>query len=396
MTVLIEKHPIRDWLIKVRRDLHKHPELGHEETRTTGKVKAILMELGIEIREMNGLETGAVGLLGSGNGPVIGLRADMDALPITQLNDVPYKSTVPGVMHACGHDCHTAIMLGVAKSLVETGLAKKLKGRVKFIFQPAEEKMTGARAMIDAGVLEKPSMDRIIAGHMFIDLPVGQVGFFKRVSHASADTFHLTIHGKSIHGARPHMGIDPIIAGSQFLNSIQTIISRNTDPADQAVISVGSFNAGTAPNIIPDSATLSGTVRTFDENVRKRIVERLSDITLGLEKSMGVKVDFRYIDGVPVAPVDDIVTTDVKRAAESVLGADNVHYLDTKMGAEDFSFFSRTIPATFMRVGCGNPDKGIVHLPHSSRFDVDEDALVVGVDVLVETVKRFLVDGTSG
>jgi len=379
-----ERHPLYSWLSETRRDFHMHPELGHKEFRTTEKIKEILIGLGIELQPLPGLKTGAVGIaFGKPGGKVIGLRADIDALPMEEKNDVPYRSVYEGVMHSCGHDCHATIVLGVAKNLVEKGILKELKGTVKFIFQPAEETVSGALEVIHAGGLENPTVDRILAGHMNTDLPVGQVGLFKDVSHAAADTFRLIIQGKGVHGAYPHEGIDPILAGSHFVTAVQSIVSRNVGPIDSAVVTVGQFQAGTAPNIIPDQVLLTGTVRTFKPEVRDRIIGRLTEIASGLEKSFGVRSDYRFREGVPVCTND---------AAAEVLGRENVHYMIPQMGGEDFGLFTQKTPGTFMRIGVKNPEKGIVHKGHSPHFDVDEASLVAGVEVFTEAIRAYLAD----
>ena len=284
-----EEHPMYDWLSEVRRDFHKHPELGHHEFRTTERIKEILSDIGVEIQEFPDLKTGAVGLISCRPGErTIALRADIDALPMAELNDVPYKSVNEGVMHSCGHDCHATIMLGVAKKIMESDLTKQLRGKIKFLFQPAEETINGAELMIDVGALKNPDVDRIIGGHMNTDLQTGQVGFYKKVSHASADSFYMTIQGKGVHGAFPHKGSDPIIAGAHFVTAMQSIVSRNLDPTESAVVTVGQFQAGTAPNIIPDQAVLSGPVRTFDDEIRDMIIHRMGEIVESIEKGFQV------------------------------------------------------------------------------------------------------------
>jgi amidohydrolase len=387
----LENHPLVHWLSEVRRDFHMHPELGLKEFRTTSRIKEILDGLGVKIQELPGVEAGVLGVIeGQPGDKTLALRADIDALPMTELNDVPYKSTLDGVMHSCGHDGHATVMLGVAKKVMESGLVNQIKGTLKFIFQPAEEILAGARLMIDAGVLEKPHVDRIMACHMFSDLPVGQVGLFKGVSHASADTFRLTIQGKGVHGAYPHAGVDPIVAGASFVNSVQTIVSRNIEPVNAAVVTVGQFHAGTATNIIPDSALLSGTVRTFKKEDRDTIVRRLEMIAKSLEQSHEVTVDFQFIDGVPPSLTDRDVSEDLRKAAAKVLGEENVHWLEPKMGGEDFALFSQLVPATFMRLGCQNEERGIIHKGHSPYFDMDEAALAVGVEVFTEAARSYL------
>ncbi len=377
------------WLIDVRRDFHMHPEVSHEEKRTTDKIIEILKGLDIEVQTFEKM-SGAVGLIrGSGGVPTIALRADIDALPIQELNNIPYKSINDGVMHACGHDAHTAIMLGVAKKIVESGFGSKMKGNVKFLFQPAEERVFGAKAMIAEGVLENPKVDRVIAGHMGSDLPAGQVGIFQGQSHASADRFSLLIKGKGAHGGRPNEGIDPIVAGSYFVTHIQTVIGRNISPTDTAVLTVGKFVAGDVSNVIPESAQLEGTIRALSIDTRAFVIRRLKEIVSGMEQTFGVACDFEIHEGVSACTNDKDVATFLYKTAASVLGSENVQYLPPSTGAEDFAYFSIERPSAIIRIGCGNQKKDIVYPLHSPRFDIDESVLEVGVEVFSEAVKRY-------
>ncbi len=386
-----EQHPLYSWLVETRRDFHRHPELGWKEFRTTARIKEILTGLGARFQDLAGLETGAVAVFEGRPGPkTLALRADIDALPMDELNDVPYKSTLPGVMHSCGHDCHATVMLGVAKHVVESGLLSKITGRIKFLFQPAEEVVDGARRMIDAGVLENPKVDRILALHMNTDLSVGQVGLYKGVSHAHADAFEMVIQGKGVHGAHPHDGIDPIVAGAHFVTALQSIVGRNVDPLDAAVISVGQFTAGTAPNIIPDQALLRGTVRTFKFEVRALVRERMQEMAESLQKSFRVAVDYRFIPGVPSTINDEAVAAELYAAPASVRRAENVSYLNPKMGWEDFGLFTQIVPGAFMRLGCANKARGITAKGHSPHFDVDETSLPIGVEVMTEAIRAYL------
>jgi amidohydrolase len=386
-----EQHPLSGWLSDVRRDFHRHPEIALKEFRTTARIKEILTGLGARFQDLPGLETGAAASFeGRPDGRTLALRADIDALPMAELNDVPYKSVHEGAAHTCGHDCHTAIMLGVAKQVVETGMLRQLTGCLKFIFQPAEEIVVGARRMIEGGVLENPKVDRILALHMNNDLPAGQVGLYRGVSHAHTDSFRLTIRGKGIHGAYPHNGIDPIVAGAHFVSAVQTIVGRNVDPLDSAVVSIGQFQAGTAPNIIPDQAQLAGTVRTFKTEVRDLVMRRLQDLAESLRPSFQVEVDYRFIPGVPSTINDEAVAADLHAAAVKVLGAENVTYLTPKMGGEDFGLFTQRVPGAFMRLGSANEARGITYKGHSPYWDVDERALPIGVEIMLEAIRAYL------
>jgi amidohydrolase len=368
-----------------------HPELGLKEFRTAARIREVLTGLGATFQELPGVETGVAAVLeGQPGGRTLALRADIDALPMTELNEVPYKSTIPGAMHSCGHDCHATVMLGVAKQVVESGLLRTLRGRLKFIFQPAEEIVAGARLMVEAGVLEHPKVDRILALHMNTDLSMGQVGLYKGVSHAHTDSFRLVIQGKGVHGAHPHDGIDPIVAGAHFVSAVQSIVGRNLDPRDAGVITVGQFTAGTAPNIIPDQALLRGTVRTFKTEVREIIMRRLQELAASLGPAFGVAVDYRFIPGVPSTINDEAVAADLYQAAVRVLGAEQVSYLAPKMGGEDFGLFTQLVPGAFMRLGCANAARGITHKGHSPHFDVEERSLPIGVEVMTEAIRAYL------
>jgi amidohydrolase len=386
-----EEHPLYPSLVETRRDFHMHPELGLKEFRTAAKIREVLTGLGATFQELPGVETGVAAVFeGQPGGKTLALRADIDALPMTELNDVPYKSVVEGVMHSCGHDCHATVMLGVARQVVESGLLKTIRGRLKFIFQPAEEIVAGARLMVNAGVLERPKVDRILALHMNTDLSVGQVGLYTGVSHAHTDSFRLVIQGKGVHGAHPHDGIDPIVAGAHFVSALQSIVGRNLDPRDAGVVTVGQFQAGTAPNIIPDQALLRGTVRTFKTEVREIIMRRMQDLAASLQPAFRVTVDYQFIPGVPSTINDEAVAADLYQAAVAVLGADNVTYLAPKMGGEDFGLFTQLVPGAFMRLGCANAARGITHKGHSPHFDVDERALPIGVEIMTEAIRRYL------
>jgi amidohydrolase len=386
-----EQHPLYAWLVETRRDFHRHPEVGHREFRTTAKIKEILTGLGARLQELPGLMTGAVGILeGLPGDKTLALRADIDALPMTELNDVPYKSAHDGVMHSCGHDCHATVMLGVAKQVVESGVLRTLQGRLKFIFQPAEETAGGAEGMIAAGALDSPRVDRILALHVNNDLLAGQVGLYRGISHAHADTFELVIQGKGVHGAFPNDGIDPIVAGAHFVSALQSIVGRNVDPREAAVITVGQFSAGTAPNIIPDQARLTGTVRSFKTEVRDHVIQRMQEMAESLRVSFRVEVDYRFIPGVPSVQNDAAVAADLYQAAVSVLGPEQVSYLQPKMGGEDFGLYTQQVPGAFMRLGTANPLRGLVHKGHSPRFDVDERALPIGVEVMTQAIRVYL------
>lgn len=374
------------WLVDIRRRLHMYPEISQQEKETTNTIVAVLNDLGVEAKPMADM-TGAVGLIrGTTEGLTIGLRADIDALPIEELNDVPYRSSNPGVMHACGHDANATIMLGVARRLVDAGLPGKMKDNVKFIFQPAEERGAGAKAMIAREVLENPRVDRIFAGHMAPTMPVGKVGVFRGIGYASADRFTLTITGKGGHSAYPEEGCDPVVAGAHFVTGVQSIVARNVKPTDAAVITVGVFKAGDTSNVIPETARLEGSIRTLNTEARKLVIARLKSMAASLEQMFGVDSHFELYEGVPVLTNDIDAADALYAASEKVLGPENVSYLPPIMGSEDFSYFTLERPGAIMRLGCTNEAKNLTRPLHSPYFDIDEKVLDIGSEIFFEAV----------
>ncbi|RPH49263.1 MAG: amidohydrolase [Desulfobacteraceae bacterium] len=381
---------MHEWLREIRRDLHAHPELGFREFRTTERIIEILSKLGWDAQPAPGT-TGAIGLLqGSGSGPVIGLRADIDALPVSEQNDVPYRSQHQGVMHACGHDANTAIMLGVAKKITDTDLLKRTGGSVKLIFQPAEEGGAGAKTLIEGGVLENPRVDVIFAGHMSPDLQVGRAGVFKELGYASSDSFVLDIRGRGGHGARAEECIDPIVAGAHFVTQIQTIVSRNISPTMPAVLTIGCFTAGSAANIIPETAQLQGSIRALSTEVRGIVIRRLEELTKALEESFGVACRLVVQTGIPILTNNPSSAALLLLAARTVVGEHNASYLPPIMASDDFAYFTQARPGAIVRLGCSNPEKGFIHKLHNPRFDIDEDVLSFGVDIFFEAITSIL------
>lgn len=357
-----------------RRHLHAHPELSFHEYETSAFVAKKLDELGIEYKKM--ANTGLVALI-KGSKPsnaVVALRADMDALPIVEANDVPYKSTNPGVMHACGHDVHTSSLLGTAKILSE--LKDEFGGTVKLIFQPAEEKLPGgANLMIQEGVLVNPKPDAVLGQHVMPLIEAGKVGFRSGKYMASTDEIYVTVHGKGGHGAQPQQNIDPVVITSHIIIALQQIISRVADPKTPSVLSFGKVIANGATNVIPNEVYLEGTFRTMDEEWRAKAHEKMKKMAEGIAEAMGGSCDFNIVNGYPFLVNEEKLTANSRASAEEYLGKENVMDLDLWMAAEDFAYFSQATDACFYRLGTGNISRGITSSVHTPTFDVDEDSL---------------------
>ena len=382
---------LKDKVIHVRRDIHRHPELSHYEEHTKYLVKGILEIEGYVIKEFethNGLVADLVVDKGK---PFVAIRADMDALPITEQTQKPYASEVPGVMHACGHDAHTAIAVGCAIAFAQA--KEKPKWNIRFIFQPSEEVNDGgAEEMIRDGALD--NVKAIFGLHVYPYLMTGQIGYKYGVMMASADTFEIEIFGKSAHGARPHEGVDAILVAGMCINSLNHIISRRIDPLHPAVISLGTIEGGTAPNVICDHVKLTGTVRTINEKVRSKIPKMMEDSVYGICHSMGATYKFHYNYGNPELINDDKMVDIVVEEAKKIIGETNVIDLkDPVMGGEDFSRYLQIVPGAFFRLGICNPKKGTCVAQHNPKFDVDEDALPIGMKILaasaLEAIERL-------
>ncbi|HEU4455888.1 MAG TPA: amidohydrolase [Longimicrobium sp.] len=381
-----------DLLIQTRRDLHRHPELGYQEHRTAGIVAGRLRAAGYHV-ETGIAETGVVGTLrgGAGEGPTLLLRADMDALPIREETAHDFVSTHEGVMHACGHDAHVAVGLAVAERLAAA--RERWGGTVKYVFQPAEEGGQGARRMIEQGVLEE--VDFALGLHVWMGLPSGVVGVVPGPFMASSGEFALTIRGRGGHGAMPHQTIDAVLVGSHVVVALQSIVSRNTSPLDAAVVSVGVFQAGSAQNVIADTATLVGTVRAFDVDACEELPRRIERVAAGVCEALGATYDFHYHQDTPPTINDAGVAETVRQAAEEIVGAERVRTdPDVRtMAAEDFGEFLLKVPGCYFFVGAENEAKGAVHPHHNPRFDICEDSLPVSVDVLERAALKVLGGG---
>lgn len=375
-----------------RRWLHENPELGFQEHKTSEFVRQRLESLGVDDIRTGIAHTGVTGLIRgtvSGPGRTVLLRADMDALPLTEENDVEYRSQTDGVMHACGHDAHTAMLLGAARLLMER--RDQFSGNVKLLFQPSEEANEGGAApMIAARVLEEPYVDAVFGQHMASDKPSGTVWVTEGPLQAAADTFLIRIQGKGGHGANPHTAVDPVMIGMQIGGALQTIVSRNTDPMAPVVVSVCTFHSGTASNIIPDTAELSGTVRTFTPEDRDMAQERLTEIAEEMAAAFGARADVTYSCGYPPTVNDPEMAELVWNAAVSVLGDERVRKAAPIMPAEDFSYFLLERPGTYYMTGSGNAGKETDWPHHHPKFDVDEESFPLGVAVLVQTALDFL------
>ena len=371
-------------LIGIRRHLHQYPELSNEEFETTKYISELLEQAGITLIDY-GLKTGVVAeLRGEQDGPIVALRADIDALPIQEETGLPYASLSPGKMHACGHDFHTAALVGAAYLLNQQ--KDRLKGTVRFLFQPAEEKAVGARQMINSGVLE--GVQAIFGMHNKPDLPVGTIGITGGPLMAAADGFVIEVSGAGSHAAVPEAGIDPIVTASHIVTALQTIVSRNVSALHSAVISVTKIHSGTSWNIIPETAILDGTIRTFDEEVRTRVLERFEQVVTGVAAALGAQATVRWIEGPP--PV--INDTSLARLADetaSSLGFTSVKPVPSPAG-EDFSFYQRVIPGLFVFMGTSGTREW-----HHPAFNLDEEALPISAQFFTELVLRYLEQTSS-
>lgn len=380
------KNRYENELIEFRQDLHMHPELSFKEFRTTEKIKAKLSALGIEILDI-GLKTGVAGLLrGKGDGPTIALRGDIDALPIQELNEVPYKSKTDGVMHACGHDIHTAAVVGAVMILAD--LKDKLDGNVLFIFQPAEEINQGAKFMVEQGLLTKIKADMIFGLHNNPEIPWGKIAIKKGGLMAAVDTLRIKVKGRGGHGGIPNATRDPIIAAGAMLMNLQTVVSRNVSPLDSAVISIGSIHSGNANNVISELVEMTGTVRSFEPGVRQMLEDRIKEVLENTAKAYQVEVEIEYILDLPAVHNSEEMTNLAKAAAMEIVGVDGIIDPTPSMGGEDFSVFMEKIPGFFFWVGVGNPAKGMDRVWHSPRFDGDERAIIIAAAVLSSLVLK--------
>lgn len=376
---------LKEAFIHLRRTIHMHPELGFEETETSTLISQTLVEMGIETQVGVG-KTGVVARLGNGKGPAIGIRADMDALPITELNDVPYKSQNPGVMHACGHDAHTAMLLGVAMLLKN----EPINGEVRLIFQPSEEKgdasgVSGAPRMIKDGALK--GLDAIIALHVDGTIDRGKIEIVPGYALANVDVIYAKIIGFGGHGATPDKTVDPIFIAGPVLNALHGIVSRRIDPAEPAVVTVGRIHGGTQSNIIPNEVELDITLRSLSQNVRQQLIAEVGN-ALSIARAMGGDYSMTVVKGLPAMYNDPGVLGWVEQTAAEMLGRENVVTGKFSLGAEDFAFMTQAVPGAMFFLGAKDPD-GPARYGHHPEFDIDENALPVGAAILAQTALRF-------
>lgn len=382
-------------LVADRRFLHQHPELGFEETETARFIAERLASLGVGNIQTGVGGTGVTGEIhgtgiGARGGRLVALRADMDALPIAEENEVDYRSLNSGVMHACGHDAHVTMLLGTARMLSER--RDEFAGTVKLLFQPAEEGLGGAHAMVEAGAFSDPVPDAVFGIHIWQGLDLGVVAAREGTAMVAADSFTVTITGVGGHGAQPNLCIDPIAVGAQIVTALQTIVSRENDPTSPAVITVGAFHAGKAGNVIPDAAILEGTIRSVNVAQRADLIARLTDIATGVAAAMRATATVSVFGGVGAAINDAAMTAVVRAAATEVVGAERVIDGPLMVVSEDMSEFLDRAPGCFYFVGSRNPEKGFVWGHHHARFDIDEEAMAIGVETMTRTVLRYFAE----
>jgi amidohydrolase len=391
--VRLEIRALQPQLVEWRRQIHQKPELGFQEKITAEFIAQKLQNWGI-VHQAGIAQTGIVAIIKGekpGNGKVLAIRADMDALPIQEQNQVPYCSQHDGVMHACGHDGHTAIALGTAYYLNQH--RQDFSGTVKIIFQPAEEGPGGAKPMIAAGVLKNPDVDAIIGLHLWNNLPLGTVGVRPGALMAAVELFRCIIFGKGGHGAIPHQTVDSIVVAAQIVNALQTIVSRNVNPIDSAVVTVGELHAGTAVNVIADTARMGGTVRYFNPDLAGFFKERIQQIIAGICQSYGASYDLDYIHLYPPVINDTGIAELVRSVAEEVVETPIGIVPECQtMGGEDMSFFLQEVPGCYFFLGSANPEKKLDYPHHHPQFDFDETALPMGVEMFVRCLEKFFVE----
>lgn len=381
---------VEEYVIGLRRTIHQNPELSFKEVQTTALIVKELKDLGLEIITWNDF-TGAVGLLqGPNPGPTIALRADIDALPIQEITDSPYKSKNPGVMHACAHDAHAAILLGTAKLLTKE--KDQLTGNVKFIFQPAEETPPGgAITLIEKGVLENPKVDAIFALHHATESKTGQIGIHYGQFLAAADQFTLTLTCKGGGGSAPHKGVDGIPIAAEIILALHVMMTRQVDPVLSALISFGTINAGTKFNILADKVVMTGTCRSLDPGIAQRFPDMILKVAQGIASTYDAKVDLEYSRGYPALVNDEKMTALLEKAAIEAIGKENVKPTMPLMAGDDLAYFLQKVPGSYFWLGI-TPETGVISPAHTAKFDIDEKSLATGVAVMYAAVHKALKD----
>ena len=386
--IISQSREIHQWIVEKRRAIHRHPELMYEEFETSKLVQNTLSELGIEF-EKDIAVTGVVGLVGNGEGPCIALRADMDALPIHEEADVEFRSEIDGKMHACGHDCHTAMLLGAAKVLKDN--ESEINGTVKLIFQPAEEGGAGGKMMRDQGVLEDPDVERIFGLHVSDKLPTGTLASKEGTLLAATSSIKIIVSGNGGHAAMPHLTVDPVVTGSKIVVELQTLVSRELDPLESGVISITMANAGSATNVIPSSMELQGTIRSLTSDGITRLQHRVREVAEGIAMANRCMAEVTFPGNDFPPTVNDGECWELgKISAGEILGEERVSEMGAIMGGEDFSYYTQVIPGCFSFLGVGNPEIGAVYGVHHPKFKVDEDALSLGTAIHVSTAFKAL------
>ena len=386
--IISQSREIHEWIVEKRRAIHRHPELMYEEFETSRLVQNTLSELGIEY-EKDIAVTGVVGLVGNGEGPCIALRADMDALPIHEEADVEFRSEIDGKMHACGHDCHTAMLLGAARVLKDN--ESEINGTIKLIFQPAEEGGAGGKMMREQGVLEDPDVERIFGLHVSDKLPTGTLASKEGTLLAATSSIRILVSGNGGHAAMPHLTVDPVVTGSKIVVELQTLVSRELDPLESGVISITMVNAGSATNVIPSSMELQGTIRSLTSDGITRLQHRVREVAEGIAMDNRCMEEVTYhANDIPPTDNDGECWELGNISAGEILGEECVSDMGSIMGGDDFSYYTQVIPWCFSFLGVGNPEIGAVYGVHHPKFKVDEDALSLGTAIHVNTAFKAL------
>ena len=371
-----ESKSISDWIINIRRELHEHPELMYEEFKTSELIRRELDKLDIPYKHPIA-ETGVLASIGNGNGPCVALRADMDALPIHEETDVPFRSKIDGKMHACGHDCHVSMLLGAAKLLKEK--ENKINGTVKLLFQPAEEGGAGGKLMREEGALKDPAVERIFGLHVWPQMPSGQIGSREGTFLAATSSLSLTVKGVGGHAAVPQLTKDPVLTSARIITNLQSIISRELDPLDSGVVSITVINGGNASNVIPSDVNVKGTLRSLTMDGLKQLQKRVKEIAEGIAQTHGCEAIVEYIgNDYPPTVNDSDMWKFAKKIGIELLGNENVSDLDAVMGGEDFAYYTEKVKGCFVVLGMNNPDIDATYSVHHPMFKADEDALHVG------------------